>query len=182
MRESDATVIGRVIVGRGTLRIETNSENRADALGVRVREACAGLLRNRKRDIQPPTLEDAAASEEPPAERSPEEQAVIREFKEDHYRKWLDMPIPALAGKTPRAAARSAKSRRELDLLLREMKTARADCPRRSDSTWTGFAASSVWSRDPARWQLKRETLNGDQAILPAPRGRFPSRCLADCS
>ncbi len=31
------------------------------------------------------------------------------------------MPVPTLGGKTPREAARSAKSRRELDLLLRDV-------------------------------------------------------------
>jgi len=31
---------------------------------------------------------------------------VDRQFYEDHYRKWVDEPLPALGGRTPRAAAR----------------------------------------------------------------------------
>jgi hypothetical protein len=61
------------------------------------------------------------ASTEQSPEPTPEEQALLRELKETHYQKWLESPIPALGGKTPRAAARSAKGRRDLDLLLRDI-------------------------------------------------------------
>ena len=46
---------------------------------------------------------------------------MLREVKEAHYREWIDTPVPALGGKTPRAAMRSARSREKLDLLLREI-------------------------------------------------------------
>ena len=45
----------------------------------------------------------------------------IRQLKEAHYRQWLDMPLPAFGGKTPRDAARSAKGRKALDLVLRQI-------------------------------------------------------------
>jgi len=45
----------------------------------------------------------------------------IRQLKEAHYRKWLDMPLPAFGGKTPRDAARSAKGRKVLELVLRQI-------------------------------------------------------------
>ena len=123
VRKSDDTVIGRMIVGREMLRIETNSEKRADTLAARVRDACGATPLDGKRTIQSPRelMREAPDSDEPPAEPSLEEQALLREFKESYYRNWLDMPIPALGDKTPRAAARSAKSRRELDLLLRDI-------------------------------------------------------------
>jgi hypothetical protein len=123
VRSSDDTMIGNVIVGEDTLRIETNSENRADALGDRVAAACAGLLRDRERTIEPfsALMARGNAAAEPRDEPSPEEQVVMRELKEIHYRKWLDTPLPALGGKTPHAAMRSAKSRRELDVLLRDI-------------------------------------------------------------
>lgn len=38
-----------------------------------------------------------------------------------HYRKWLDEPIPALDGATPRQAAASRTLRAKLRDLLREM-------------------------------------------------------------
>ncbi len=54
---------------------------------------------------------------------------LLREIKEAHFRDWVDTPIPALGGKTPRAAARAAKSREQLDLLLRDMENSESRVP-----------------------------------------------------
>jgi len=91
----DTTVLGRIFVSRDTLRIETTSEENAEAVWHRISEVCGTIL------------EDNAKAD------------VIRQAKEAHYRKWLDMPLPILGGKTPRAAARSAKSRKPLEEVLR---------------------------------------------------------------
>jgi hypothetical protein len=34
---------------------------------------------------------------------------------------WLDQPVPALGGKTPRAACRTKEGRREVEILIRTM-------------------------------------------------------------
>lgn len=117
------TIVGRVMVTGETLSIETNSEKRADALGRRVRDACAGMLRDSKREVQNPSSMGKAPKSvaTKSAGMPPEEEALLREVKEAHYRDWADTPLPALGGKTPRAAARAAKSRQQLDLLLRDM-------------------------------------------------------------
>lgn len=134
VRTSDDTILGRVTVTAAILRIETNSEKRADALRRRVHDACAGMLRDEERQRQEARPEGAAASTASKlrAVESLEEQAVIREYKETHYRKWLDMPLPALAGKTPREAARFAKSRRDLDLILRDIENREQRLPETS--------------------------------------------------
>jgi SEC-C motif len=111
-RGEDGIVTGVAFIEGETLRIETDSESLADALAGRVRETCGGLLQEPERRIE--AVPDAMDGVD-------DEEATLLEFKTDHYRKWLDMRIPALGGKTPREAARSAKSRRALDLLLREM-------------------------------------------------------------
>jgi hypothetical protein len=138
------TVVGRVFLSRDSLRIETSSEPRADALRVRVRDACSGLLRGGTRKTKDPTVthtarRDAAQREatqggarKPPAGPSPREQALLLEVKEAHYREWIDTPVPALGGRTPRAAARSATSRQRLDLLLREMENQENHLPEES--------------------------------------------------
>jgi hypothetical protein len=124
-RSWENTVVGRVLVSRDALRIETNSDRRAEALGRRVRDACAGLLRDEKRKADSPSSMLAAAKRDgarsKPSPVSAHQQAMLRELKEAHYREWIDTPVPALGGKTPRAATRSAGSREKLDLLLREM-------------------------------------------------------------
>jgi hypothetical protein len=117
------TVIGRVLVTGQTLQIETNSEKRADALGRRVRDACAGLLHDPKRKRQDPSSlrKTSPGKARPPGKKSAQEVAILREMKDRHYSAWIDTPIPALDHKTPRAAMRSARLRDRLDLLLRDI-------------------------------------------------------------
>lgn len=119
------TVTGRVIVARDTLRIETNSEQRADALRRRVRDACAGLLGEGTRKTESGAEMMRREKERPSPAKwkppAPYELEALRQAKEAHYREWLDMPIPLLGGKTPRAATRAKKSREQLDLLLRDI-------------------------------------------------------------
>jgi hypothetical protein len=91
----DGSVLGRIFVNRDTLRIETASENNAQWARRRIREVCGSILNGNTNDD------------------------LIRQAKEAHYRKWLDKPLPILGGKTPRAAARSAKSRKDLEEVLR---------------------------------------------------------------
>jgi len=66
-------------------------------------------------------------------------QQQLQAFKRDHYRKWLDERIPALGGKTPRQAARIARSRKDLDLLLRQMEFAEGQAPE-----WDRFNISAL--------------------------------------
>jgi hypothetical protein len=46
---------------------------------------------------------------------------ILKEFKDRHYATWPDEPLPALDGRTPRAAARTAKLRARLVDLLKDM-------------------------------------------------------------
>lgn len=125
------TVIAHLFVSGGTLRVETNSEQRATAIRRTVEEACGALIRHRSREQKDPALLMAEQPRPagPPPEPTPEEQSVMREFKQEHYRKWLDEPIPALRGKTPRQAARSRAGRADLDLLLRDLEHREAALP-----------------------------------------------------
>ena len=130
------TIVGMAVIMRDSLRIETNSERRADALRLRIRDACAGLLSDPTRtseapaSISPGASAAASRGSRKPAGIDPaEEQAIIREMKEAHYRDWVDLPVPMLGGKTPRAAKRSARSRERLDLLLREIENSESRLP-----------------------------------------------------
>jgi len=119
----DNTIIGRASVGVDGLTVETNSVKRADGLRKLVEGAGRGLIRHRAREHADPTSK-AAPRGAVPRERpvpGPEEIEVVREFKKAHYQSWLDDPVPALGGKTPREATRSERGRAEVDLLLRTM-------------------------------------------------------------
>jgi hypothetical protein len=117
------TVIGRAWLSGAELHVETNSTVRADALLERIEAACGDLIRHRVRDhsdplssAQPPT-ELVSGGSAPP----PEAQQLVLDFKAQHYADWLDQPLPALAGRTPREAAQTPSGRSEVEVLLKEM-------------------------------------------------------------
>jgi hypothetical protein len=49
------------------------------------------------------------------------EAELLAEFYEQHYGKWLDEPLPALGGRTPRQAAASKSGRPKVVALLKHM-------------------------------------------------------------
>jgi hypothetical protein len=46
-------------------------------------------------------------------------EALVRQGLDDHYRRVLDEPIPALGGKSPRAAAKTPKGREKVAAWLK---------------------------------------------------------------
>ncbi len=119
------TIIARVVIQGGRLRVETNSIRRADAVRELIESQAGALVRYRIRDetsaaaamdpaITPPSLA-------PPEEPTEEMQEIVRQFREQHMVQWLDDNIPALGGLTPREAAADPKHHAELELLLRHL-------------------------------------------------------------
>jgi hypothetical protein len=117
------TVIGRALLSDASLRLETNSRERADALRRRVEDACGELIRHRAREHADPLSPAvrSAVPDRPPEPPPPEVAKILLEFKERHYATWPDEPLPALRGKTPREAVRTAQGRDAVDVLLKEM-------------------------------------------------------------
>jgi hypothetical protein len=135
----DNTVIGRLFVSGGELRVETNSVARGDALCERIEEALGGLVRHRARAHEDPVSDGmmarlrgrAQGPRTPERERTvpPELLVALQREKIEAYRAWLDQPIPALGGKTPRQAARNKGSRTKLDVLLKTIENREARGP-----------------------------------------------------
>jgi hypothetical protein len=128
----ETTVVGRAMLGDRALRLETNSVARADELCARVEAQLGDRLCHRAREhADPLSPANRRPGRAPPeGEIPPDEQArLIREYKERHYAAWLDQPIPALAGKTPRQAVRTRTGRAQLDLLLKEAENHEARLP-----------------------------------------------------
>ncbi len=117
-----ATVVGVGRISRETLRIETNSKARADALRARIEAACGNRLRHRAREHADPLSDRALRGpqgkevEMPPAEV----QRALLEIEQEHYSGWVDEAIPALGGRTPREAVKTAGGRAAVDLLLKD--------------------------------------------------------------
>ena len=122
-KDWDNTLVGRGWIRDSSLKLETNSKRRADTLRAQMEAACAGLLRFRVREHVDPMSPESAprgggrAGPQPTAE----ERQLTLEFKQRHYADWAAHPLPALGGRTPRDAARTAQGRQDLDVLLKTM-------------------------------------------------------------
>lgn len=129
------TIVGRIVLKRDRLVVETMSERRADALRAMIENGLPGLVRFRLRkedntdQFLAEARESAARHPPPPEARPPELLAQLRKFREQHIAEWPDQNIPALDGLTPREAARLPRFRPRLELLLKEMERSEARLP-----------------------------------------------------
>ena len=46
---------------------------------------------------------------------------VLRQFYDQHYREWIDMPLPALDGRSPKEAVRTKRGEDEVVALLKSI-------------------------------------------------------------
>jgi hypothetical protein len=131
----ESTLVGRATIEGSALRVETNSVQRADALRILVEDHLGTLVRFRVREHSDPTalLEQLRSRGAPEPEREPMPPEVLdamRKMQEEHYRRWLDEPIPALGGLTPRAAAaKGGAAGEKLRVLLAEIEHAEGRAP-----------------------------------------------------
>ncbi len=120
-RSWENTILGHARLSETGLRLETNSVKRADALLRRVESACGDAIRHRAREHVDPLSQKRPRRSAPQLEAPPEAAQLVLDLKERHYADWLDQPLPALKGKTPREAAQSAAGRSSLDVLLKDI-------------------------------------------------------------
>lgn len=115
------TYIGVARLGDNSLRVQTNSRERADALRARIQAACGDGIRHRAREHADPTSEAAPFPSPESASAPPVPDEVFQEIKRQHYADWPDHPLPALDGMAAREAVRTADGRAAVDNLLKEM-------------------------------------------------------------
>lgn len=124
-RSAPNTVLAAIEIRSGRLAVHVNSQPRADA----VRAEIAARLGDRAR-LKGSVVESfeqmMAAGEAANAggieglEGLPEIQAMLERMNREHWATWPDIPLPALRGRTPRQAARTAAGRERLEALLLE--------------------------------------------------------------
>lgn len=111
---------GRIHLGASTLIIETNAAERLTRIRNRIQKKIPGILTLLDREtISVESLLESAspsASEPPP----PEARALLSAFIAHRYESFLDEPLPALDGLSPRSAAQRDGMHDQLDALLRE--------------------------------------------------------------
>lgn len=149
------TILGTLELRSKVLVLEVNSAERAARGAAMISKAAGGLLRPPLMAIQ--TFDQAMAAHRekaphPQAEIPPEvAREVVHAQMDRHYRETLDQPIPALKGKTPRQAVKTADGRNLVVdwLTLLETGTARADA-----GAMAGYDFGWMWIElglDPGR-------------------------------
>ena len=155
-REWSNTVLGTLTIEPARIGAEVNSQKRAKKLRKEIEKRLAGRVRfesQTTKSVEELQAErarmDAAAPRALPEqtekqralEALPEVQSLLVKQREEHWRHWLDTPLPALRGETPRQAARS-KNRERLEVLL-------------LDFEWDGGRGHNPMSPDVAK--LRRQ-------------------------
>ncbi|MGH7390865.1 MAG: SEC-C metal-binding domain-containing protein [Candidatus Rokuibacteriota bacterium] len=122
--------LGALVLNGDRLVVETMSKARAERCRAFLEKLAGDAVRYRTTSFE--SVERAlerrsahpARPARPDAEVPPEVQAeVISGYYERHYRGWVDEPLPALRGETPREAAQSKTGRSRLVALLKDMES-----------------------------------------------------------
>lgn len=115
----DSTVLGSLELKGRSLLVTVNSVERAAKVEALVTEAAGERLKRPLTTIR--TVEQMMAEERPEqlaegADEIPPQIArqITHDYLDKHYRETLDAPVPALDGKSPRQAVRSAVGREKV--------------------------------------------------------------------
>ncbi len=130
----ESTITGSATISGDTLRMETNSVQRADSMRDLLETLLGSLIRHRTREHSDPvasfqTEGDPAGAPSALPLSSGEMDRITLEMKTEHYADWVDCALPALGGETPREAVRTKSGREEVDLLLKEIENSEARLP-----------------------------------------------------
>jgi hypothetical protein len=111
-----ATILGSLELKGKTLLVSVNSAERAAKVEALIKTAVGDLVRSPLtaiRTVDQVRAEQHHGGQQEPAEEIPPEIArkLMRDYMDKHYRETLDAPIPALGGKSPRQAVRTAAGR-----------------------------------------------------------------------
>ncbi len=129
----ETTVLGRIDIGGTQLTAEVNSAPRAAEFKRLVSERLGEKAHYRATEIQSmerllaearansPRATAQADADQAALMAQPEVQAQLRDMLTRHYEAWVDEELPALRGKTPREAVRTAPGREKVEALIRDI-------------------------------------------------------------
>ena len=125
-RDGFTRTLGGITLENGRLTLDVTSRQRAERGRALLEKTAGAAIRHRAtryESVASAMKARVSAPAMPPPELIPPAEAarVLAEFKQGHYRAWLDVPLPALGGRTPRHAARLKTVRPRLIDLLKEL-------------------------------------------------------------
>ncbi|MBK8977774.1 MAG: hypothetical protein IPM29_17845 [Planctomycetes bacterium] len=117
-RRGQRSLLARLEHVGDQLLVEVDSRARLERVRAWL-ESIPGVRFVRSRELDgPPPLDDALGAG---PELTPESREEIMRVLEQYMLAWVDEPIPALDGRTPREAVRDPDGRRRVELLIRTM-------------------------------------------------------------
>jgi hypothetical protein len=143
-REGEEIVLGHIHLEAESLTLECHSVERAErgrALieslgGFRVRHratAHENLAMTLREQLRSGRVASAAPETDLPRDA---QEALVLDHLGRHYRAWVDEPMPALGGQTPRAAAKDPDLRPKLAELIRELEGQYASALKRGEPAY----------------------------------------------
>jgi hypothetical protein len=134
--EDGSVVLGNVELTERTLSLSVNSAARAERGRTMLAAALTDLVGVPLTEIR--TVEQMKAApptkKQPDAEIPPElQEQLVHAMLDKQYRALLDEPVPMLGNVSPRAAARSARGRRNVAAWLKHVENRSRNAPRPND-------------------------------------------------
>ena len=120
-------ILGSLKISPKRLVVETMNRARAQRAQELLERVAGDALRHRLTEhasIERALAEYQKHPEQPsrePAIPAEVEQEILNEYKTAYYRRWLDEPVPALSGRTPRHSAKLKTLRPKVIALLKEL-------------------------------------------------------------
>jgi hypothetical protein len=133
------TILGRIVIDGNRLTAEVNSAQRAEALRSAIDTRLGDRARFKVDEIQDVDsmmserkagkAADKASAEHSELMQHPEVREKVSKMILKHWEGWVDHKIPALGGKTPKAAVKSRDGREAVEALLRDAERDRGQDP-----------------------------------------------------
>ncbi len=117
------TITAHLFVHADALVVQTNARRRADTIAAAIATLDLPLGAS-TRTVEPIELPTEPVTRPGPRLEAAPPPALIEQvqaFNEAHYTQWVDDPLPALDGKSPRQAVRTKSGRAQVESLLRDL-------------------------------------------------------------
>ncbi len=155
-----------VFVEGDSVVLQVNSREREERVRERIDDVLGELVVKVERSDEAMDMETMQKGPRPADDDRKDEpipldvqRQVVHQMLATHYRRWLDEPVPALDGLTPREAVANRKYRQRVISLLKDIEV---DTARRGpDDPAAGFDFGCLWgslcnSSDELRWRVGR--------------------------
>ncbi|MBL8858296.1 MAG: SEC-C domain-containing protein [Planctomycetes bacterium] len=136
-------VVAHVDLQGARLTLETNSAERAKTAKALLEGRLGAHLRYRsdsvadaRAQVQRMRNEGLSPAPQPDPLSAHEQDRVRHEYLEQHYRAWVDQPVPALSHRTPRHAAKLKTQRHKVVDLIKGMENSEAHAAQRGEKPY----------------------------------------------